>query len=263
MNTVTLIGAGNVAWHLAQAFYSAGFEIVQVWSRTALHAESLASLVNAHATDDLGALHPHNGVFIFCLNDDAVPSIIDDFKTPCNLALHTSGTHSIDILGRIAENYGVLYPLQTFTKGLPLDVSKVPFLIEASSEKQLRRIEKLASSLSPKFYRADSLQRQKIHIAAVFACNYANLMYTIASELLDGSGFDLDILRPLIAETTRKVLNTDPGSIQTGPARRGDLDILRKHIDSLASNPDYAEIYRRLAQVILNKYYPGLYHAEL
>jgi predicted short-subunit dehydrogenase-like oxidoreductase (DUF2520 family) len=257
MTNITFIGAGNVAWHLAQAFFRQGFKIAQVWSRTKDSADKLAQLVDALATDDLNNLTLHNGIFIISLNDDALPLIVNRLHLPGNLVLHTSGTVEREVLDKVSAHNGVLYPLQTFTKGVSLDISKVPFLIEGSSAPLLETVKDLALSLSPNVFLANSEQRLKIHVAAVFAGNYTNYLYSIASELLNGSGYNLDLMRPLIEETSRKAMLSEPETLQTGPARRGDLEVIRKHIKSLASKPEYAEIYRQLAGLIINKYYPG------
>lgn len=257
MKKITFIGAGNVAWHLAQAFFRAGYEIQQVWSRTMASAGVLAEKVNAQPVNNLESLSPDSGVYILCLNDDALLSVIDKLNFSRGIVLHTSGTLDISILSSVAPEYGVLYPLQTFSQGIAMNISEVPFLIEASSKAVFDQVNKLASSLSGKVYHADSQQRLRLHIAAVFAGNYSNYMFAIASELLAGTDFNLDILHPLIGETTRKALGSDPFGAQTGPARRGDIAVIRKHLGVLASKPEYAEIYRLIARNIFNHYHPG------
>jgi len=264
MTDLTFIGAGNVAWHLSQAFYNQGYKIQQVWSRTMDAAKELSQLVDAQAIDNLNHLVRHDGIFIISLNDEAMPQVLRNLQLPGKLILHTSGTIEMKALDPISINNGVLYPLQTFTKGIPLEIHKVPILIEASSVQQIEIVRALASSISEKVFPANSELRSKIHVAAVFASNYANYMYTIASELIKGSGYNLELLRPLIEETCRKAMTAEPVNLQTGPARRGDIEVIRKHLSSLASKPEYAEIYRLLALQIINKYHPGsLEDAEL
>lgn len=257
MEKITFIGAGNVAWHLSQAFFNRGYRIEQVWSRTLDSARKLSQRVGAQAIDTFDHLDRHDGIFIISLNDEALPQVIRNLRLPGNLVLHTSGTIEMSALNTISANTGVLYPLQTFTKGIPLEIQEVPVLIEASSAHHLEIVRSLAAAISKKVYTAGSEQRLKVHVAAVFANNYSNYMYTIASELLAGSGFNLDLLRPLIVETSRKTMDAEPENLQTGPARRGDIEVIRKHLDLLASKPEYAEIYRLLAWQIINKYHPG------
>jgi predicted short-subunit dehydrogenase-like oxidoreductase (DUF2520 family) len=160
----------------------------------------------------------------------------------------------MDILADYADNFGVLYPLQTFSKGVPVDLSTVPFFTEASSEAVLHALNQVARSLSLKVHTIDSRQRLMLHIAAVFAGNYSNLMYIISNELLVGSNLPADALHPLILETARKAASGNPKAMQTGPARRNDTFTLEKHLTALASIPEYAELYKLLASIITKKF---------
>ena len=264
MKSVTFIGSGNVAWHLARVMHTAGYEIRCVWSRTMDSAEKLASLVNARPVTELADIEAGDDIYVLCLNDEALPSIAAKLRFQESLVVHTSGTLSIDILQGMSGNAGVLYPLQTLTKGVSVDISAVPFFIEASSGSSMQEMEELAASLSARVYKANSRQRLQLHMAAVFACNYSNFMYTMAADLLSDSGFNFEVLSPLIAETTHKAINTGSLAAQTGPARRGDFNVIRKHIGLLASKPEYAEIYRLIARMIINRYHPGILNdAEL
>jgi predicted short-subunit dehydrogenase-like oxidoreductase (DUF2520 family) len=258
MNTINFVGAGNVAWHLAQALFSAGYHVSQVWSRTEQSAESLAQLVKAEPITDLNKIEPGADVYLLCLNDDAMPSVIQNLSFGGSLVLHTSGTLRMDVLAGVSENFGVFYPLQTFSKGIPLDIQQVPFFLEASSAANLQRIERLASALSSFIFHADSQTRLNLHVAAVFAGNYSNFMYVLASDLLSATGFNLDVLRPLMVETTHKALESDPITVQTGPARRNDTTVILKHLETLASKPEFAEIYRHIARLIINRFHPGI-----
>lgn len=255
MKSITFIGAGNVAWHLAQALHQRGYRISQVWSRTISSAATLAKLVDAQPVIVIDQIAASTDCFIISMNDEALPQILKGLKIDNRLIVHTSGTIDKEVLHEVSENYGVLYPLQTFSKGIGIDIETIPFFIEANSVQSLKRIELLAGRLSPKVYRADSVTRLKLHMAAVFAGNFSNFMYVIASDLLADSGYDIDILRPLIAETSRKALLADPATVQTGPARRNDEVVLTRHLEMLVSKPEYAEIYRQLTRLIINKYH--------
>lgn len=170
------------------------------------------------------------------------------------VVVHTAGSVPLDILKDSFKNYGVLYPLQTFSKGTPVELSEVPFFTEASSEAVSQTIKSVASQLSAKIHETNSQQRMLLHVAAVFACNYSNLMYVIGNDILKKSNLPQEALHALIAETARKAVTADPLDMQTGPARRNDTTTIEKHIETLASLPEYAELYRLLANLIRNKY---------
>jgi hypothetical protein len=93
-----------------------------------------------------------------------------------------------------------------------------------------------------------------LHIAAVFAGNYTNLMYSIADEILTGNNLPYSALHPLIAETAKKAIALKPNDVQTGPARRNDKSTIQKHLKLLEKQPDIALIYQHLADTIIKKY---------
>lgn len=252
---ISFAGAGNVAWHLANRLKAKGFSISRIWSRDIANAQSLAGSCGAEACEDISSLGQETDLIIIAVADKAIAEIAAGLGHYEGMLVHTAGSVPMDILAKHAENYGVLYPLQTFSKGIPVDLHSVPFFTEASSEELLQALNLVAQSLSAKVHFADSRQRLMLHTAAVFANNYTNLMYVISHDILSGSGLPADALHPLMLETARKAVSGDPLSMQTGPARRNDTPTLEKHLAALASNPEYAELYKLLASIISKKYH--------
>jgi len=65
---------------------------------------------------------------------------------------------------------------------------------------------------------ADSALRGQVHLAGVFACNFANHLFELGGEVLRRAGVSADLLRPLIAETTAKALAAArPAAVQRAP----------------------------------------------
>src|SRR5271157_4663571 len=224
---IVMIGAGNVAFQYSIALQSAGFNIVQVYSRTIESAEKLANRVNARAIANIGKIDQGSDLFIFAVNDSVLYEIISRIKFSGQLALHTSGSVPLDVFAGKAQNYGVIYPLQTLSKFRIANMQEVPLLIEANSSKNLSNLKSIAKAMSSNVLLSDSLQRRQIHLAAVFASNFTNHMYVIAHEMLKKSGFSYQILKPLIMETALKAMEFDnPMAAQTGPAIRMDRNII-------------------------------------
>jgi predicted short-subunit dehydrogenase-like oxidoreductase (DUF2520 family) len=145
-----------------------------------------------------------------------------------------------------------LYPLQTFTKNTKLNYSEIPFLIEANNSRTLNFIKNIASLISENVVETNSEQRKNIHIAAVFACNFTNYLYTIADNLLENQNLSFDLLKPLIKETTRKAIEFKPEQNQTGPAKRKDLNVINKHLKALNQTPDIQKLYKIISDMIIN-----------
>lgn len=251
-----VIGAGNVASHLAPALEASGaIEVEAVWSRTVRHAEELAAqLRNAAAVTELDSLPTDAGLYLMSVADDAVSRIASGFKGGHDAVwLHTSGSVEASVLSAVTPHYGVLYPLQTFTRGAALDLSKVPFFIEGADEQTFLVARRLADAVSTRVYEADSALRSRMHVAAVFACNFTNYLWSVADDLLkEHDGLDITLLGPLLEETIRKSLAIGPLAAQTGPARRGDRRVIDRHLDMLDSQR--REIYEFLTDKILSEY---------
>jgi len=254
INTITLIGAGNVAWHLAKALSLKEYSIREVWSRTLGPASELADCCGAKPVTDLDLLDRDVDLYIIAVSDEAIATLAERFNVDQSLVLHTSGSVAMNVIAGTSSNYGVLYPLQTFSKYIPVNLDEVPICIEASDNKALILIKQVAQSLSSDIQQVSSEERLVLHLAAVFASNYSNFMYILASDILASKGLSFELLKPLIAETANKALRFEPSRVQTGPARRGDINVINKHLKLLASMPEYAEIYRLLAEKLQQRF---------
>lgn len=248
---ISLIGSGNVATHLGAALKNAGHHIVQVYSPNLQNAALLAYNVKAEPVDNIGQLTPDTDIFIIAAKDDAIPAIASLLAKHDILTVHTSGATDMGVLQNSFKNCGVLYPLQTFSKTRELNFWQVPLCLEASSYEVYLILRELAQTVSNNIYQVDSQQRRVLHLSAVFACNFPNLMYNVAQQILAGSGLDFNIVRPLILETAQKVQELLPSQAQTGPAVRGDEQTMAAHLALLTQQPNLQDLYKILSQEII------------
>lgn len=252
---IVLIGAGNVAHHLAPALLRAGMNLCQIYSRTLESARDLGRKTGITYTSDTFAVYPDGDIYIFCVSDDALLSVFKSLRINEDaLILHTSGSVPLDIFKPYRQNYGVLYPLQTFSKTRNLDFGEIPLCIEAPDKEVLKTIGQIADKLSSKVYEISSEKRKKLHLAAILANNFTNHLYHMAGKLLEKEDLDFNLLRPLIFETAHKVMQMIPENAQTGPARRGDTNILNLHKSMLKDNRDIQTLYVLLSQSIQQTY---------
>lgn len=246
---IVFLGSGNVAGHLAAAFKASGAEIVQVYSPNAEHAGNLAVAVGALAVDDLSLLCSDADFYVVSVTDSAVAATAAAMPRVRGTVVHTSGSVPMDVLFGASDRVGVLYPLQTFSKGRELDMSVVPFFNEASDDATLRYIDGMASRISGSVFHADSSTRPFLHVAGVLGCNFPNYLLGCAAEVLSRGGYKLDVLRPLLQETVAKAFEFGPYAAQTGPAVRGDRSTIERHGDMLPA--ETAELYRMLSEQIM------------
>lgn len=247
---VVLIGSGNVATSLALAL-NGKCHLVQVYSRSMASAEALASRVGAQATNDLSQIVTDADIYVISVVDDAITRVLETCPARGGLWVHTSGSTSIDVFKGKRTRYGVLYPMQSFSKSCPARMHEVHIFIEGCDSCATQEVKELAMLLTNNVHEITSTERERLHVAAVFACNFANHMFTLSSEVLDEAGIPFDAMLPLIKTTIAKLDNMTPTQSQTGPAARGDINVIERHLQSLSG--DKHDIYRLLSQSILNR----------
>jgi predicted short-subunit dehydrogenase-like oxidoreductase (DUF2520 family) len=251
ITTCCIIGSGNVAWHLAQAL-AQKIKVVGIYSRNVDNATKLADKIGCSVVSSLASL-PQADLYLISVKDDAISQIVDATDTiDGGIWVHTSGSVPASVFQCKKRHYGVFYPLQTFSKAKDVDIAKVPFFVEANEASVTESLIDLAQQLSDSVVQADSEMRKRLHVAAVFACNFVNYMWIEADELLQQSGLDISYLRPLLKETLAKLDDLSPIDAQTGPARRGDRHIIEQHLKSLSGEKH--DIYSLISQSILKKY---------
>lgn len=253
MVTVVFIGAGRLASNLAAAMQASGeFVIRQVYSRTELSAKSLADELHTAYTIDPRQVVDGADLYVVAVSDESIATIVSSIPIFSGIWVHTAGSIDLSVLAPCRERYGVFYPFQTFTKGHRVDFSRMPIYVEGCNAEVEAFLHQVASSLSSNVIHATSAQRGKLHIAAVFACNFVNGCYAIAADLLKEADLKFEDLLPLIDETAVKVHTVAPVDAQTGPAVRNDRDIMNRHIDQL-SDPSLKEIYRIMSERIMER----------
>ncbi len=256
---IDFIGAGNLAWNLAPALENAGASVRNIYSRNPENAKRLASkLYEGQVKTDLDFSQNEVDIILIAVADDAIEEVVKEIILPDNVIIaHTSGAVPLSTLGYLAAlNIGVFYPLQTFTKKQRVNFSEIPILIEGENTDTINALIKLAEKVSSNVYNISSNQRQQLHLAAVFANNFTNWMLTQSQAILKKSDLDLSLLQPLLEQSIAKAIELEPQNAQTGPAKRGDFEVLDAQMKLLAHQPERQELYRLITQQIVNYYQP-------
>lgn len=248
MIKVVVLGSGNVGSHLCVALeQNSQILLLQNYNRKGLAIKnSYVPVTNKISEIDSAE------VYIVAYNDNSLSEIYPILKDLKGLIVHTSGATNMNVLADF-ENYGVLYPVQSFNKELEIDFSKIPIGVEANTKANENLLLKLAKSISHKVYLINSEKRTALHIAAVFANNFSNFMYTQAKSICDDFNVDFDIIKPLISQTIQKIDNIDPVKLQTGPAIRGDSKTIERHLNTIKNNSQ-KELYTILTKEIQKHY---------
>jgi predicted short-subunit dehydrogenase-like oxidoreductase (DUF2520 family) len=255
--SIVIIGSGNLATQLSLALRDAGKDIVQVYRRTEDHARQLADKIGCDFTVRLEDVRRDADIYILSIKDDAISEVA---ATLCSsrrnaLFVHTAGSVPMSVFSPFASHYGVLYPMQTFSKNRHVDFHPIPCFIEASDAQSLDIIRSIAESVSENVVEADSNRRKKLHLAAVLACNLTNHCYRLAERVLEEEAIDFRLYLPLIEETARKVSFLSPREAQTGPMVRYDTGVMEMQL-RLLPDERTRQIYRLMADSIHEDYQP-------
>lgn len=238
---IAIVGMGRVGTHLSQALGAAGHRVTEIRTHEAVEAARCA------AGKDL---------VLLCVQDERLPELNRRLRLPAGrtAVAHVSGATPLQAIADIAPHHGVFYCLQTFSAGDEIDYSRMPVCVEAADEPTALLLETVARSVSRNVRRIDSRQRLGLHLAAVFASNYSNLMYTAAEQVLQACGLELSLLQPIIEQTAAKLRRLPPLQAQTGPALRHDEGTLALHRHLLKDLPvtdGLFDIYNELADLIV------------
>lgn len=250
-NRVAIIGSGNLAESLARALARSDAQLVQVFARNAERGREVAHIGGTAWTGDPAQLADAD-LYLVAVSDRAVGEVAASLPFPAHAAVaHTAGSVPLEALPATIARRAVFYPMQTFTRGRAVDFAEIPVFVEASDGEFLAELERFARRLTRTVVRADSAQRAKIHLAAVFACNFANHMYALSERIARSAGLEFDVLKPLVRETAAKAADApSPAAVQTGPAVRGDRGTMARHEALLAGEDRLKEIYQLISQSI-------------
>lgn len=231
---IVLIGRGRLATNLEHALLSAGHEVASINSRT------------------LEALPLEADVYIVAVKDAALADVIRAATKgrESQLFVHTAGSMPMDIFKGLTVHYGVFYPMQTFSKERLVDFNDISVFLETNDAVSMERLKMLSTTLTTHIYELDSEGRKHLHLAAVFACNFVNHCYALSAEVLAAKGLPFSVMLPLVDETAQKVHELSPREAQTGPAVRGDQNVMQMQASMLEGKPEVKAIYEALSNDI-------------
>ena len=250
IQSISIIGTGNVAWHLGHALKNAGFNILDVMGRTASIVAEYAEAFNAKPQLQINQMDTQVDLILICITDDHIAEVearIPDFE---GIIAHTSGAERMN---KTRANCGVFYPLQTFSKTVLVNFESVPVLIEGQTERMTANLRQVAQRITSSVFQVNSDQRERLHVAAVFVNNFSNHMFVQAYNICQKNNIPFGVLQALILETANKAMVGNPKEAQTGPAQRHDLKTIAKHL-GLLTDVEQRKLYRTITDSILKQH---------
>lgn len=253
MQSVVILGSGNVGYHLSKIFMHKNM-LKQVWSRSLSSASEIAEPNNIPFTAQIGDVIGDADLYILSVNENSIAECCENLKHITGMIVHTSGTTALDVFKPFFKNYGVFYPLQSFKKDRNIDLVEVPVFYEANNKKNTDLLETFCKNNFTKSYFLTSEKRKYLHLSAIFANNFVNASYMLAEKILNKQGMPYSYLLPLIEETAKRQKENLPKYWQTGPAVRNNKEIINKHLGMLSDSKDIQNIYKNLSDYILKEF---------
>jgi predicted short-subunit dehydrogenase-like oxidoreductase (DUF2520 family) len=249
---IVILGCGNVAWHIAKHFSKLKkFEVIVYNHKPNSLLNEFRKKLKFQTFSNLDSVIEDADIYFICVADKAISSVAKKIKLnkPTSVLVHTSGSAKIDELGHVS-NAAVFYPLQSFSRNDVVNWKEVPLIVEAKTTLAKKKMIEIAHLFSKKVFSKMYKERLKLHLAAVLVNNFANALYVEAQELTENK---LEILLPLIKQTVLKLEKMNPRLAQTGPAKRKDDVVMKKHLKLLSEKKDLKKIYDQMSKLIVKQ----------
>ncbi len=251
---ISIAGSGNMAFYLARVFKRNNILVKKIISRNIDEVKRLAKICYAEYFS-IDKVRDIEETLVLAVSDTAIEEVCEQLlqkiaRKKFQSLLHTAGSTSIDVLEKFTDYPGVFYPFQTLKKDEEQVSSNIPIFIETRDAAYLEAVKKIANSISSNVYEMNSEDRKYLHLAAVFACNFSNHMYTLANEICNEISVDFSVMHHLIKKTIENAVELGPDKAQTGPAARGDSVVMNDHLNLLREMGKYDDIYKKISESI-------------
>jgi hypothetical protein len=248
--TYTIIGTGNTAWFMATMLSQAGHVCKRVYGRDINKVNELAKTVNGDGHLFSNTATCDADVCIIAVSDYAIHEVASNLQAGKSIVLHTAGAVNINVLSKFEAGHGVIWPVYSIVKHIIPATRSIPTVWEGSNSNALEYIKTIANSYTDILFEADSEKRKWLHLTAVLSNNFTNHLFTIAEKLCAEHNLPFTLLLPIIEQSFSRLRTTPAYSLQTGPAKRNDTEVIKNQIQMLESHPEWRALYQKLTASI-------------
>lgn len=241
---------------MGKALMRSANEMIQVAGRNRLKVGKLAKLLRCHSAFRPEQLILHDGLYLIAVSDHAIGQVIVKWCKSSGIWVHTSGSTDINVFKGQVPHYGVIYPVMTMTAQHKDIWRTTPLLFEGESRSTELKLKSVCNKITTQIYRMDSNNRAIVHLAAVIQNNFIHHLSNESFRLLKQNKLPERILIPLQAVTIRNITKDHAEMLLTGPARRNDKRIIKKHLAMLMDDPQLRKVYQAVSQNIIKRYNP-------
>lgn len=251
--SIAVIGAGPVGTALAVHCRSLGHRIVAVISRNPASARRLARRVDCRLSSDrlrqLSLLETDRSIdlVLVAVPDRVLRAVGASLAAavswgPRTSFIHTSGALTTECFAALkAKGHRVasLHPIQSFPRlGRRMDpfveVAGIWWGVECATADR-RWAFHLVRTWRGRPVRVPKETKIAYHLACTLAANYPVVLWSLTEKIgrIAGIPRGMEPFAPLIRSTLENTISMGPRKALTGPAVRGDHDVLRAHREFL------------------------------
>jgi len=200
-------------------------------------------------------------VIFIAVNDSAIETADGEIRKAFGTKLrnkciiHFSGSQTRKVLKSSASadaKTAAMHPFQTFYKPTKHLFDKISWGIDAEeADKDL--LTGIVSVLGGKavFLSEETIAHKELyHMTAVISSNYLISLLALSADLAEKAGISAKDFLPGIIETTVENfidgLNSRQPLALTGPVARGEIGLIKEHLQALENDPDLQRQYARL-----------------
>jgi len=235
--SLAILGGGRAAWAYGSAWRRIGWAIDGVW----LRAESQSRLPELLRAPRKSIDQLHADLLLIAVSDRAIDEVASLIPQTASVIFHASGAKA-----SVRDGFS-LHPLKALPPvGEPSDLDDALLVFEGNHRDIAQSI---AGNIGARFAVVSKEEKPRYHAAAVFGSNYIAALLDIAQRHIG-----IENARDDLAALARSAIDNwrahDDARRFTGPAARGDDEVMERHLLALSGDAQVAEIYRLLAAEI-------------
>jgi predicted short-subunit dehydrogenase-like oxidoreductase (DUF2520 family) len=244
-----------MAWFLVRRLKTAGHQCDGIWGRNAATMAELAAEMNVNSYKSSGDIQDGEVDICFvAVPDHEIADALQNVRFDKTVLVHTAGSVDLNILDAHASDHAVLWPVYSISRNSIPDSRDIPAAWEASSAKAKRFINTIGHSITDNLFEAGIEKRKWLHLSAVISNNFVNHLISICEQICTEQSLPPDALQPIINQTFKRLTGHKANELQTGPAMRGDKEVMDSQMELLKAHPEWQEVYKAISKSIEKMY---------
>ncbi len=264
MKTLSIVGCGKAGRTLGRLWTRHGvLRIGQVLNRSLQSGSEAVRFMGAGcAVRAIAELTPAD-FFLIATPDEAIESTCAQLAaggvlSQETIVFHLSGALPSTVLGaakRAGAQIASIHPVKSFADpGRAAKTFSGTFCGVEGDRPACDVLEGLFKQIGAWTFRLATANKTIYHAATVIVCNYLVALVEVGLRCLEHAGLArqqaMELIRPIVTETTQNIFTLGPSKALTGPIVRGDAQVVGRQCEALDRwQRSIACVYRALGEI--------------